>query len=103
MEDEEVVEEGKEEGKEKKGKRVKSFEAQEPKNPKLTWYSPYSLPVLRSIHLSLENAYTSQLNTWEVDGMTKERCDYLQGFYERLVSIRIILQTKEVKEHVESV
>ena len=104
MEDEEEIiieESGEKES--KKGRKVKSYEAIEPKNPSLTWYSQYTLPVLRSIHLSLENAYTSQLNTWEIDGMTKERCDYLQGFYERLISIRIILKTKEeqiVKENV---
>ena len=106
--DEEIIDGGKEviEGKEeKKGKKVKSFEPQEPKKLTPYLYGRFGLPELQALHLSLENAYTVQINTWEIDGMTKERCDYLQGFYERLVNLRIALQIKEeeIKGNVEPI
>jgi hypothetical protein len=84
---------------EKKNKKVKVFEPKDPLNPNTSWYKEYSLIALQTLHITLEKAYSVQLNTWEIDGLTKERCEYLQGFYERLFSLKIILLSKE-KEHV---
>ena len=93
--EEEVVSEG------KKEKKVTTFIAVEPKIPNLSWYLSFPLKTLQLMHLSLEQSFTFQQNVWEIEGsLSKERCSYLQGFYERLLSIREVLIIKE-KENVE--